>query len=341
MNTRRKPMIAIKLTSRFIAEYVMVVAVVLVAVLSPGYMVAQSATNTFPDNGNAGIGITTPAYPLDINTTNATVLNVKSSASGTSDWGIRFDSSKAWIGFKGFAVNGGGVNDFGIAAGSNGNLLFGTNAGNEVMRLTTGGNVGIGTTSPQRTLQITASNAVGILDSNSQYELYIGQSSSLTRIGPTYRSGGAFVPLTFWTSDTERVRVDTAGNVGIGTTSPTAPLHVQFAGDKALKVETTSASTGVSRIQAIGPGSQSQLSLEWREDIPGGMALIQTGKSNNSPNLGILSGNVGIGTTAPGYKLDVNGNTNVTGNLNITANGAGTGNIVAAGTINAKYQDVA
>jgi hypothetical protein len=116
---------------------------------------------------------------------------------------------------------------------------------------------------------------------------------------------------------------------------------VQFAGDKALKFETTTASTGVSRIQAIGPGTQAQVSLEWREDIPGGMALIQTGKSNNSPNLGILSGNVGIGTTAPGYKLDVNGNTNVTGNLNITANGTGTGNIVAAGTINAKYQDVA
>src|SRR5882724_1795120 len=158
MNTRRKPMIAIKLTSRFIAEYVMVVAVVLVAVLSPGYMVAQSATNTFPDNGNAGIGITTPAYPLDINTTNATVLNVKSSASGTSDWGIRFDSSKAWIGFKGFAVNGGGVNDFGIASGSGGHLLFGTNGGSEVMRLTSSGNVGIGLTSPVSTLHVRGSN---------------------------------------------------------------------------------------------------------------------------------------------------------------------------------------
>jgi hypothetical protein len=48
------------------------------------------------------------------------------------------------------------------------------------------------------------------------------------------------------------------------------------------------------------------------------------------------SGNVGIGTTTPtsGYKLDVNGNTNVTGNLNTTLTITG-GNIVA------KYQDVA
>jgi len=42
-----------------------------------------------------------------------------------------------------------------------------------------------------------------------------------------------------------------------------------------------------------------------------------------------LGGNVGIGTTTPGYKLDVNGDTRVTGDINLT------------GTINAKYQDVA
>jgi hypothetical protein len=53
-------------------------------------------------------------------------------------------------------------------------------------------------------------------------------------------------------------------------------------------------------------------------------------------------GNVGIGTTTPGAKLAVNGNTNVIGNVTVT----GTGNITATGTIEggnikAKYQDVA
>ena len=48
------------------------------------------------------------------------------------------------------------------------------------------------------------------------------------------------------------------------------------------------------------------------------------------------TGNVGIGTTTPGAKLEVSGNINVTGTGNITATGTITG-----GTIYAKYQDVA
>jgi hypothetical protein len=53
------------------------------------------------------------------------------------------------------------------------------------------------------------------------------------------------------------------------------------------------------------------------------------------------SGNVGIGTNTPGYKLDVRGSTHVAGNINVTATPTEAGNINIAGTINAKYQDVA
>ena len=229
----------------------------------------------------------------------------------------------------------------------------------DLLTLQDNGNVGIGITGPSVKLHVSGSagelarftdqsnGALGIslaYDSGSHTNAFVWNQynggGSVTDSKINFGFGGN-ITTTASTNSGPVMTLQSNGNIGIGTTSPTAPLHVQFAGDKALKLETTTASTGVSRIQTIGPGTQAQLSLEWREDISGGMALIQTGKSNNSPNLGILSGNVGIGTTTPGYKLDVNGNTNVSGNLNITANGTGTGNIVAAGTINAKYQDVA
>jgi hypothetical protein len=53
-------------------------------------------------------------------------------------------------------------------------------------------------------------------------------------------------------------------------------------------------------------------------------------RANNALAMTILpSGNIGVGTTSPTAKLDVNGDANITGNINVTGN------------INAKYQDVA
>jgi hypothetical protein len=196
-----------------------------------------SGTGSISYSGNVGIG-TSPAYPLDINTSNSTVLNVKSSASGSSDWGIRFDSNKAWIGFKSFAVNGGGINDFGLAAGSNGNLLLGTNGGIEVMRLTTGGNVGIGATNPvvrggsARGLNISGASDEGIqIDSTiaGGNILYTGNSGSNGGVyvtnnsaRPIYLGSGSYVA--------QDVVIDSNHNVGIGMT-PGSPYKLDVSGD--------------------------------------------------------------------------------------------------------------
>ena len=49
------------------------------------------------------------------------------------------------------------------------------------------------------------------------------------RITSGIRGAGTYLPLTFYTGGSERVRIDTSGNVGIGTTTPAGKQHTQLA----------------------------------------------------------------------------------------------------------------
>jgi hypothetical protein len=92
-----------------------------------------------------------------------------------------------------------------------------------------GGDVGIGTSSPSANLQVNGSN-IRLQGDNSFYSIastagsrygYLQGTSSgliLTADGATY--------LRFDTNSAERMRIDSSGNVGIGTSSPSALLHV-------------------------------------------------------------------------------------------------------------------
>ena len=140
--------------------------------------------------------------------------------------------------------------------------------------------------------------------------------------------------LQFYTSSVgtlaERLRINSAGNIGIGTASPASPagfakmIHLLGASNASYVVD----GGGTSRAE-FGVSSSGGW-LGTADNLP--LRFV----TNNAERMRLdSSGNVGIGTTPNSqYKLDVNGNTNITGNLN--ASGAITG-----GTINAKYQDVA
>lgn len=98
-------------------------------------------------------------------------------------------------------------------------MAFGTNA-TERMRIDPSGNVGIGTSSPSKKLQV-----AGTTD---QLSLTTGTNELIVRASSSEAALYTFqaIPLNFYTNNTERMRIDTSGNVGIGTSSPSYKLHV-------------------------------------------------------------------------------------------------------------------
>jgi hypothetical protein len=191
--------------------------------------------------GKIGIGSVSPSTPLTVENDIAGVTNLlemTNRSAAAADLGSQlFFSGTA--GTPQAAIRGA----WNGAATTDAYMSFftrGTSSLSERMRIASSGNVGIGTAAPAKELvvgggagasgianngifvNIPGGAAITARDSTAGVEVQVNaESSGIGTVGTQSNH-----PLNFRTNNVEAVRIDTAGNVGIGVTAPSQKLQV-------------------------------------------------------------------------------------------------------------------
>jgi hypothetical protein len=185
--------------------------------------------------------------------------------------------------------------------------------------------LGIGTTSPASKLDVSgairATGTGATISANAAVIDYVaGTTTRLISYGPNTTTAGAiqFVGLSSNASAGDiRAVIDSSGNVGIGTSSPSDKLQVTGG---ILRVENT-LGYGATMLNTSGMGMYMTLADQGNSSAVGtnNGSLIFYNSGNTTERMRIdSSGNVGIGTTAPSSKLNV-----LDGDIEVSASAGG------------------
>ena len=307
---------------------------------------ANGITVPSSNNANSAIG-----GGIDL-TNNTYSVGAYSPIISFSSLGVNSAYNNSYAGIWGVYQGVGGDSNWG-----KGDLAFGTALAfgiNERMRITSAGIVGIGTASPSsyysNQLVVYAGSENGITIANSgtsgsQYLMFADGTSGADRYRGyiEYAHTGDYMVLA--TASTERMRITSDGNVGIGTSSPISKLTVDNTTNNiwlsinnarnsgssptyGLSITTSHASSSLNDVNHYGAyivpnftTSSSNLGTVYGAfiqptesgvyNIGYGYGLyvqaltVNSGTISNNYAAVFMGGNVGIGTSTPSSKLEV------------------------------------
>ncbi len=275
---------------------------------------SAQGNSTIYDNGKVGIGTPNPSNPLHINSaypqvrlqsTDDSTYTTMGSGSNYMVWDI---------------IN------------PTGNTYEWRSGGGAQMTITTSGNVGIGTAFPAAKLEVEGGDhLLQLSTTSSSGSPYISFNQAGSRksyiqhqdSGDTLKLNSEYGGIDFYTGTTEKMTIQSDGDVGIGLTSPSSKLHVRKAAGPLSSFNPNT----IGIYETSGPGyvnvvtGATSTGELWFSDSSEGRGRVRYNHSDDSLQFWVangeklrvgVSGQIGIGGTNYGSSGDV-----------LTSNGSG------------------